>query len=80
MEASSGAAARSSIESGGPGPDLIVCDYRLGEGADGLGVIGWIRRYLNGEITAVPVRADTDPGPQAPGYGCHLAQQPVRLA
>lgn len=40
-------------------PDLLVCDYRLGDDTDGLEVIGRLREEFNSDIPAVLITGDT---------------------
>ncbi|HEX5125394.1 MAG TPA: ATP-binding protein [Rhodocyclaceae bacterium] len=42
-------------------PDAIICDYRLGDGDDGVAVIEALRNEFNSDIPALLVTGDTGP-------------------
>ena len=42
-------------------PDVLICDYRLNQEEDGIGVVEAIRNEFNTEIPAVLITGDTDP-------------------
>ena len=42
-------------------PDVLICDYRLREDEDGIGVVEAIRNEFNTEIPALLITGDTDP-------------------
>jgi len=42
-------------------PDLIICDYRLGEGENGIDVIRRLQSEYNDEIPAILITGDTEP-------------------
>lgn len=42
-------------------PELLICDYRLGEGHDGIMVAERIRRLRNGELKVLILTGDTGP-------------------
>lgn len=60
-------------------PDLIVCDYRLGEGRIGTHVIDRLRRELDPEIPVILVTASMEPDSvaQAHRFGCSLLPKPA---
>lgn len=53
--------ARSKIRDGAFAPQIILSDYRLGEGVNGIDAIETIRADLNQAIPAVLMSGDTDP-------------------
>lgn len=59
-------------------PDLIVCDYRLSNGATGVDAIEGLRRAF--EIPALMISGDptSPPGDGGAGYSC--LQKPVNAA
>lgn len=66
----------------GPRPDVIVSDYRLPDGVNGMDAIAQIRIEANSEIPACLVSGDTDPGLMlaARDAGLTLLHKPVRPA
>jgi CheY-like chemotaxis protein len=42
-----------------PGPDLIICDYRLGDGANGVDVVRALRHEFGGGVPALLVTGET---------------------
>lgn len=62
-----------------PPPDLIVCDYRLPGGSDGLAVIEHLRRRFGRTIPAILVTGDLAPeiAAGAGKVGCCLLTKPV---
>jgi two-component system CheB/CheR fusion protein len=61
IAASSGIEALALIKAGGEQPDLIIADYRLGEGGSGTEMIRHIREGLEREVPAVLITGDTLP-------------------
>lgn len=61
-------------------PDGIVCDYRLGQGDDGLNAIAQLRHALGRDVPACLISGDTD-GPlmqSAKAAGLTLLHKPMR--
>jgi CheY-like chemotaxis protein len=56
-------------------PDLIVCDYRLPEGATGVDAIEGLRSAF--EIPALLISGDPSPPPNNGLVGYHLLHKPV---
>ena len=42
-------------------PDVLICDYRLRENENGVGVVAAIRNEFNADIPALLITGDTDP-------------------
>jgi signal transduction histidine kinase/ActR/RegA family two-component response regulator len=42
-------------------PDVVICDYRLRENEDGVGVVAALRNEFNADIPALLITGDTDP-------------------
>jgi two-component system, sensor histidine kinase len=42
-------------------PDMLICDYRLRDNENGIGVVEAIRNEFNAEIPALLITGDTDP-------------------
>lgn len=57
-------------------PDLIVSDYRLRGGVDGLAVIGRLRGLLAAELPAILVTGETSVGDDAAKAGVRLLYKP----
>ncbi|HET9700703.1 MAG TPA: ATP-binding protein [Burkholderiales bacterium] len=74
--------AMGALDEGGPVPDLVICDYRLGTKENGLDLITGMRARVGADIPAVLVSGDPDP--DLPGLAreaaCHFLQKPVRPA
>lgn len=79
IPAKSDAAALEHLDSIKQHPDLIISDYRLAEGRDGIRAIENIRRALGQSIPAFLVTGDTAPEPlrEATASNLHLLQKPV---
>ena len=63
-------------------PDLIICDYRLGNGATGFDVIARLRRLCGAAVPAFLVSGDTAPERlrEARAGGYHLLHKPLQPA
>ena len=63
-------------------PDLLLVDYRLPQGRNGIDVVMRIRRELGVEMPAIIVTGDTDPGitQEIEARGLQVAHKPVRPA
>ena len=63
-------------------PDVIVSDYRLPEGVNGMEAISQIRTEVGSNIPACLISGDTDPGLMlaARGAGLTLLHKPVQPA
>ena len=81
LEAEVCSTAQEQIESGVE-PDLIISDYRLGEGENGIEAIRRLRVVAGRPIPACLTSGDTDPGlmQQAREAGLNLLHKPVRPA
>lgn len=65
---------------GGPAPvDLILTDYRLGDGQTGEDAIRRIRNYLSRKVPALIITGDTSPARlrEAVASGCRLLHKPL---
>jgi signal transduction histidine kinase len=60
-------------------PDLIISDYRLSDGSNGIQVIERLRRVLDAPVPAFLISADVAPERlrEAAGSGYYLLQKPV---
>ena len=60
-------------------PDLVICDYRLREGENGIGVIQRLRSEYNQDIPAMLITGDTAPDrlAEARASGLILLHKPV---
>lgn len=60
-------------------PDLVICDYRLREGENGIGVIQRLRAEYNQDIPAMLITGDTAPDrlAEARASGLILLHKPV---
>lgn len=64
-------------------PDIIICDYELGEKKKGLDVIRELREEFNRDIPAILVTGDTaegDPGKTAMELGIPVLYKPLEAA
>jgi CheY-like chemotaxis protein len=63
-------------------PDMIISDYRLREGENGLETIHRLRQVMRRQVPACLISGDTDPelAHQAKLAGLTLLHKPVRLA
>ncbi|OYU49315.1 MAG: hypothetical protein CFE31_08165 [Rhizobiales bacterium PAR1] len=69
------AQALATIETTGRGPDILVSDFRLPGGMDGLAAIRRLRAMIGQPIPALLVTAD--PAAPSPGEGIHVLLKPV---
>jgi two-component system, sensor histidine kinase len=60
------------IHSAGRMPDLIIVDYRLGDGTDGIQLIAQLRRELDPEIPAILVSGTMSPNLQGTADHAHV--------
>ncbi len=62
-------------------PRLLLCDYRLGDGGDGMQAIAELREAFNDDLPAVLVTGDTSPARlrEATASGLPLLHKPVTL-
>jgi CheY-like chemotaxis protein len=60
-------------------PSLIICDYRLRDGEDGIGVIQRLQSEYNDDIPALLISGDTAPDRlrEAQTSGFQLLHKPV---
>ncbi|MBM3545568.1 MAG: PAS domain S-box protein [Alphaproteobacteria bacterium] len=74
--------ALASLAEEGRAPDLLVVDYHLGSGPDGLAVIERLRQEWGAEIAAALITADRDPSlrRRARGQRVDLLHKPVKPA
>ena len=65
---------------GVPPPDLVISDYRLPGGMDGVAVVGAIRERFGAAVAACIVTGDPadDIGPLASRVGARLLRKPIR--
>jgi CheY-like chemotaxis protein/anti-sigma regulatory factor (Ser/Thr protein kinase) len=79
VAASSCDAALASLD-GEPRPDLIISDFRLGDGQSGIVAIARLREKLGSDIPAFLISGDTAPERlrEARASGHHLLHKPVR--
>ena len=77
--AASGAAALASVVDGGGQLDLIISDFRLADGENGIEVIERLREALGAPVPAFLISGDTAPERlrEASAAGYHLLQKPV---
>jgi CheY-like chemotaxis protein len=70
------------LVSAGLRPDLILSDYRLQKGADGIGAVAELRVALNQKVPACLMSGDTDATliAKAQASGLTLLHKPVRPA
>lgn len=63
-------------------PDLLLVDYRLPQGRNGIDEVMRVRRELGVEMPAIVVTGDTDPGitQEIEARGLQVAHKPVRPA
>jgi len=63
-------------------PDLIICDYRLRAGENGIDVVERLRAEFNADIPALLITGDTAPARllEAQGSGLALLHKPVANA
>ncbi len=63
-------------------PDLLLVDYRLPQGRNGIDEVMRVRRELGVEMPAIVVTGDTDPGStqEIEARGLQVAHKPVRPA
>ena len=64
------------------GPDVVLCDYRLGHGEYGTAVIGRLRQHLGPDLRAALITGDTSEAirTEAQAADCRLLHKPVRPA
>jgi two-component system, sensor histidine kinase len=79
VTAASDAEALSELSQDGSRPDVIISDYRLGDGKTGIEVIDWLRRELGDNVPAFLVSGDTLPDRlrEATASGHLLLHKPV---
>ena len=60
-------------------PDLLICDYRLRGGENGIAAIARLRGALRAEMPAILITGDTAPDRirEASASGCLLLHKPV---
>jgi two-component system, sensor histidine kinase len=60
-------------------PDLIISDYRLRDGENGLDTIEHLRNEFNNDIPAILITGDTAPDRirEATASDCYLMHKPV---
>ena len=77
--AGSGAEMLDRIATRSRGPDLIICDYRLRDGENGIGVIKRLQSNYNERVPAVLITGDTasDRLQEAQESGLVLLHKPV---
>lgn len=70
------------LVSGGLRPDLVLSDYRLQQGDDGIGAVSEVRAALNRKVPACLMSGDTDANlmTKAQACGLTLLHKPVRPA
>lgn len=70
------------LVSSGLRPDLVLSDYRLRQGEDGIQAVEELRAALRHKVPACLISGDTDPGllVQAQAHGLVLLHKPVRPA
>jgi len=63
-------------------PDLIICDYRLGEKTNGVKAIAQLRKLLEQEVPAILISGDTDPQllEKIKDENFYLLHKPVNIA
>jgi CheY-like chemotaxis protein len=78
----SGVTGALALISGGLRPDLVLSDYRLKQGEDGIGAVAELRAALNHKVPACLMSGDTDAGlmMKARASGLTLLHKPVRPA
>jgi CheY-like chemotaxis protein len=61
-------------------PDVVICDYRLRDQETGISVIEAIRNEFNGDIPALLLTGETDPGQlrKIAASGIALLHKPLR--
>ena len=79
VEVSSGADTAATCVGAGFRPDVIVADYRLGDGVTGAMAIDMLREKLGSRIPAIILTGDTEPQriADADASGCLLLHKPV---
>jgi CheY-like chemotaxis protein len=77
--ASSGAAALAALAQQAGPPDLIISDYRLGDGTTGIEAIRRLREAIGSPVQAFVISGDTAPDRlrEASANGYHLLHKPV---
>ncbi len=62
-----------------PPPDLLICDYRLGQGRTGLEALQAVRGHFDADVPAVLVTGDSSRriARQAQASGCRLLLKPL---
>ena len=82
LAASSGEEALLELEARTTAPALLLCDYRLRAGEDGLAVVARFRERWGADLPAVLVTGDTAPErlAQAHAHRIHLLHKPVTYA
>ncbi len=61
IAAPSGLSALTQLASANRAPDVLICDYRLRDEENGIGVVEAIRNEFNADIPALLITGDTDP-------------------
>ncbi len=63
-------------------PDLVIADYHLDEGANGLACIEWVRRRFGTEVPAILITADQSEALKAlaRAHGLPVLNKPIRPA
>ena len=79
MTAGSEAAALACLSDHDTSPDLIISDYHLEEGTNGIQLIGRLREELGAPVPAFLISGDTAPEllREASASGCYLLHKPV---
>jgi signal transduction histidine kinase/CheY-like chemotaxis protein len=79
VDAASGAAALAQLEARGAPPDLLLCDFRLPGGEDGLQVVAQFRARWGAALPAIMITGDTAPERLAEAHasGVVLLHKPV---
>ena len=80
IAATSGAEALRQLADSTRPPDVLICDYRLRDDEDGVGVVEAIRNEFNTDIPALLVTGDTDPDQlrQIASSGLAVLHKPLR--
>jgi Na+/proline symporter/CheY-like chemotaxis protein len=63
-------------------PDLVIADYHLDEGADGLACVEWVRRRFGSDVPAILITADQSEALKALArvHGLPVLNKPIRPA
>ncbi len=78
VAASNGAAALAAVRKLGRQPDLVISDYRLGDGTTGIDAIALLRSEFGADLPAFLISGDTSGHlREAEVSGYHLLQKPV---